>query len=118
MTIQSLPARHRVAVYDYVKSRRLHHQEHAYELLGERCAICGSKDELRLRFLDSNHPLKMKYAHSPATLYRRLCYEPNLRQEVRLLCRLCRLEGKQPTIGHQAIKPLDDSQPYEGMNGN
>jgi len=93
MTIQSLPARHRVAVYDYVKSRRLHHQEQAYKLLGERCFACGSNDELRLRFLDSNHPLKAKYAHSPATLHRRLCHEPSLRQEVSLLCRLCRLEG-------------------------
>ena len=91
-TTQALPARHRVAVYDYVKSRRLHHQEQAYKLLGERCAICGSKDALRLRFLDPDNPLSKKYAHSPTTLYRRLCNEPSLRQEVRLLCRLCRLE--------------------------
>ena len=117
MTITlTLPARHRVAVYDYVKGRRLFHQEQAYKLLGEQCSACGSSDGLRLRFLDPNNPLRAKYAHSPSTLYRRLCNEPSLRQEVRLLCRLCRLDGKPSTSADQATKPLEHSHPYEGEN--
>ena len=95
MTIQTIPARYRVAMCDYMKSRRYFHQEKAYSVLGGRCALCGDYEGLRLRFLDTNNPLKAKYAHSPATLHRRLCHEPNLRPELRLLCRLCRLDERR-----------------------
>jgi hypothetical protein len=85
---------HRIALYDYVRNRRHELQKDAYRLLGGKCAICGSSEQLRLRFIQSNNPLAKKYHHSPATLHRRICREPELRRELHLLCRVCRLDGR------------------------
>jgi hypothetical protein len=87
----SVPAVHRIALYDHVRNRRVHYQQQAFKLLGGKCANCECAEGLRLRFLHHGNSLAKKYQHSPSTLHRRICREPELRKEINLLCRACRL---------------------------
>ena len=86
-----LPIRQRIALYDYFKVRRLAWQTAAFRKLGNQCAKCGSKEALRVRFCDAENPLFVKYRTNYVTLFRRICLEPEVRFQVRLLCRGCSL---------------------------
>jgi hypothetical protein len=88
-----IPANYRIALYDHSKKRRLAYKQEAYEILGNRCQLCGSSQSLSHRFNDINNPLKERYRTNPATLFRRICLEPTLRGELHLLCRGCRLNS-------------------------
>jgi hypothetical protein len=89
-----IPAVHRIALYDHVRNLRLQLQNEAFAVLGNKCAICGSLENLRLTFIQFDNPLARKYQHSPSTLHRRICREPEIREAVRLLCRPCRLDRR------------------------
>ena len=103
----SLPIEHRIALYDHYKHRRAAYQKQAFNLLGSKCA-CGSTDNLRLRFIDPNHPMGRRYRTNPSTLYRKIFLEPELRAEVRLLCRECRLSTRAiPQLTNPGQLPLD-----------
>ena len=91
MNFSFVPINSKIALYDHYRAHRMAYRDQAYELLGGRCGICGSTNNLRHRFRDPSHPLKNSYRTNPVTLFRRLCLEPELRSVVRLLCRACRL---------------------------
>jgi hypothetical protein len=81
----------RMALYNYFKTRRLAYRAEALRALGSQCSLCGGLDDLRVRFKDRANELRDKYRSNPVTLYRRLCNEPELREQLMLLCRSCRL---------------------------
>jgi hypothetical protein len=94
MPILSLTPKQRLAYYKYLRQRRLKLEERAKQLLGNKCDLCAKEENLRVQFRNLANPNRMKYQKNPVTLYRRLCLEATMRDEVMLLCSLCRLERK------------------------
>jgi hypothetical protein len=99
MAVLTWAAEQRRSFYQYVKDRKRLFRDRACIILGRRCHYCGVEDspddQLRIRFVDPNDPLKDKYQSNPGTLHRRLCFEPELHSRVILLCQLCRLRRNQ-----------------------
>jgi hypothetical protein len=91
MAVSHIPAEHLVALYDHNKNRRIEYQQEAYRILGGKCSLCGSSNILRHRFIDPLHPLANRYRTNPVTLFRRICMDLDLRNDLRLICRECRL---------------------------
>jgi len=112
MNFSSVPVEHRIALYDHFKNRRRASQEEAYSVLGGKCSVCGSTDDLRHRFVDANNPLKSLYRTNPPTLYRRICFEPHLRAELHLLCRVCRLARANARVAMPS--PVPDNMDVKG----
>lgn len=98
MSIMSLTPKQRLSYYKYLRQRRFQFETRAKELLGGICTICGAIDALRIQFRNVDNPLRSKYRTNPVTLYRRLCLEPTLRNELALFCNLCRLERKDALV--------------------
>ena len=97
-----LPLAGRMALYDYRKKREAEYKAKAFEALGGKRAACGAVETLRVRFVNSDHPLSAYYRTNPATLYRRICLEDDVRQAVHLLCRSCRLSDyPESTLGER-----------------
>ena len=91
MNTSPIPIGPRIVLYDHYKDRRRAYQEAAFNLLGGKCQLCASTENLRHRFIDRAHPLATRYRTNPATLFRRISLEPSLREALHLLCRECRL---------------------------
>jgi len=120
MKSNAITTTRRMALYDYYRDRRNAYQKKAYQVLGGKCALCGSTDGLRHRFLDSDSQLSSRYKTNPITLYRKICYEPSVRTAVCLVCRECRVAHRSiaPPIENTAIpgpKPLHIAR-MEGVN--
>lgn len=92
-----ITAERRITRLDQYKKRRTAYRLQAYELLGGRCSLCGSTENLRHRFFDPTHPLANRYRTNPGTLYRRILREPTLKSDLYLLCRECRIAHRSPT---------------------
>jgi hypothetical protein len=122
MTVSRIPAEHLRALYDYNKARREAYKEQAYMILGAKCSLCGSTDTLRHRFVDEFDPRANQYRTNPITLFRRICIEPELRNDLYLICRECRIalsaattrKNCNPTPGY---KPLDKPSTKGEFNG-
>jgi hypothetical protein len=104
MNMSTRSVEDRIALYDHYRDRKRALQEEVFTLLGGKCIRCGSIGNLRVRFVDPAHPLIDRYRTNPGTLYRRISIEPDLRSEVHLLCRNCRLNQHSTAPGHA---PLD-----------
>ena len=92
MSKHILPTVHRMALIDHLKQLKLDLQQEVFNLLGGKCAICGTTEGLRLRFCLRDNPLATEYRNHPTTLYRRIIREPEMKNSVHLLCRPCRLD--------------------------
>lgn len=115
MTDSTIPAEHLLALYDYNKSRRDAYKEKAYTILGSKCSLCGSADTLRHRFIDPCHPLAGRYQTNPVTLFRRICHEPELQNDLYLICRECRI-GCRGAMQHQDGDATPGHKPLEILN--
>lgn len=97
-----MPLEHRIAFYNQIRQTKAALKESLFAQLGNKCARCSDTENLRLRFKDRANPLARRYATNPMVLHRRLLREPELREQVQLLCRACRFN--QP-----GYKPLEST---------
>lgn len=92
MNFKQLSPERRLSHYAHKAGYRRNLRERAYKRLGSVCA-CGSKDNLRIRFIDPLNPLKPRLAAHPETLHNRILKDPAAASQVRLLCHVCRVRA-------------------------
>lgn len=122
MKVSRIPAEHLVALYDHYKDRRAAYRKEAYQILGDKCSLCGSTESLRHRFNNPCDPRASQYRTNPVTLFRRICLELKLRKELYLICRECRIAHGGATSSNSGDltpvqNPLDNPSTEGELNG-